>query len=76
MEFILEILVEFAAWIGAEYLCQYTGALLLCLYHHNSTLNFTHFLYKKDEEKASKTGRIGCVFYIFVIIICLIVWNI
>lgn len=76
MELIVEFLVQFTAWIIFEHLCKYTGAFLLWLYHHNSTFNLTHFFYKKDEKKAFKTGQIGCIFYVIVIIVCIIAWKI
>ncbi len=75
MEFIYEFFAEFFVFFGLEILPKYTGALLLWLYHKRE-FGYSHYLYEDDEKQALGTSRIGCVFYIIIAIVCIIICNI
>ncbi len=70
-ELIAEIFVEFILHTIVGNIITYTSALFLWLFYGLKP-NFSYYLFKEDEKKASKAAVIGFVFYINIFVTWLI----
>lgn len=68
MGFIFELMAAIFGEFLFGTVCKFTGAFLLWLFY-GMNLDFSLYFNKDDDDEFPNTSGIGCIFYIFILVI-------